>query len=182
MGLRKKRMGLLVRTPAEADALMEKLAQAASQTCAWLRAQPDEPLALLRALKFTTAGFHPVDGHALNFIEQINQTWTFATAIAATRLLLARHPEAEGFVLAPGAHASQDLDIMSVVEGLVGAETCAVTRPTSNRKLTGDLDKLAQRNELYRYAFMMCPLFPSTSRQQQLERAGVPVEVWSIHV
>src|SRR6266513_460092 len=33
------------------------------------------------------------------------------------------HPDAGGFRLAPGASASQTLDIMSVAEGLVGAET-----------------------------------------------------------
>jgi hypothetical protein len=180
MAVRLTRTALIVRTPEEADALMAKVLQSASQTCAWLRDQPDEPLALLHALKFTTAGFHPVDGHALNFIEQINQTWPFATAIAASRWLLTAHPEAGGFVLAPGASATQDLDIMSVNEGLVGAETCAVTRPTSNQKLAKDLKKLSARPERHRYAFMMCPLYPSTARLPKLERDGV--QVWSIHV
>lgn len=175
-----KRRRLTVLTPADADTLMNKVIGAAGQTFAWMRGQPDEPMALLRALKFTTAGYHPLDGHPLNFIEQVNQTWTFVTAIVATRLLLELHPDAQGFSLAPGASASQALDIMSLAESVVGAETCAVTHPKSNNKLARDLDKLTARPERYRYAFMMCPLYPSTARLPHLERGGV--QVWSVHV
>ncbi|OJU06176.1 MAG: hypothetical protein BGN87_12975 [Rhizobiales bacterium 65-79] len=80
--------------------------------------------------------------------------------------------------LAPGTHASLDLDIMSEVEGYVGAETFAAVSPRNNGKLAGDLSKLAQRHERYRYVFFMSPLFPGNERRQQFERDGV--EVWSI--
>ena len=56
-------------------------------------------------------------GHALNVVEQINQTWTFVVALAAARHLLEMHPEAGGYVLAPGAHAAIELDIMSEAPG-----------------------------------------------------------------
>ena len=38
-------------------------------------------------MKFETVGFHPVDGCALNVVEQINQTWTYTVALAATKQL-----------------------------------------------------------------------------------------------
>lgn len=70
----------------------------------------------------------------MNFIEQINQTWTYLAALAAARQLLILHPEAGGFRLAPGAHAAQPLDVMSLADGLVGAETFAAVHPDNNQK------------------------------------------------
>jgi hypothetical protein len=49
--------------------------------------------------------------------------------------------------LAPGAYASEPLDIMSEVDGLVGAETFATVDPHNNNKLARDLAKLAARSE-----------------------------------
>jgi hypothetical protein len=48
-------------------------------------------------MKFETVGFHPIQGHSLNLVEQINQTWTYAVALAAVRHLLEMHPEAGGY-------------------------------------------------------------------------------------
>ncbi|WP_271893357.1 hypothetical protein [Candidatus Phyllobacterium onerii] len=107
-----------------------------------------------------------------------SQTWTFAVAISAARQLLALHPEAGGLGLAPGAHASFELDIMSEVPGYVGAETFAAVDPRNNRKLAADITKLSKRPERYRYVFFMSPLFPGNQRRTQFERDGV--EVWSI--
>lgn len=135
---------------------------------------------LLRAMKFEAIGCHPISDHALNVVEQINQTFTYAVALAAARELLALHPDAGGFHLAPGAHASLALDIMSEAEGLVGAETFAAVTPRNNGKLTADLNKLAGRPEAHRYVFFASPLFPGTARLPKLEREGV--QVWSVDV
>jgi hypothetical protein len=62
-------------------------------------------------MKFDQIGFHPIDDRPLNIIEQINQTWTYAVALPAARVLLDLHPEAEGFKVAPGAHTSSDNEI-----------------------------------------------------------------------
>lgn len=146
----------------------------------WLLLQQADPLASLRRMKFEAVGRHPVDGHELNFIEQVNQTWTYLAALAATRELLRLHPDASGFRLAPGAHASQPLDVMSVVAGLVGAETFAAVHPGNNRKLANDLTKLAGCNESFRYVFFISPAYPGTQRRPELERDGV--QVWSVDV
>ena len=52
-------------------------------------------------MKFETAGFHPIQGHALNVVEQINQTWTYLVALAAARHLLEMHPEAKAMCWLP---------------------------------------------------------------------------------
>jgi hypothetical protein len=82
-----------------------------------ITAQTGDPLDLLRRMKFETIGSHPIEGHALNLVEQINQTWSYVVALAAARQLLELHPDVEGYQLAPGAHASIPLDIMSELKG-----------------------------------------------------------------
>lgn len=175
---------LTVHTLADVDRHLDQVRDAARRVENRLREQlasePADPLELLRRLKFEPMGFHPIEDRPLNVIEQINQTWTYAVALAAARELLELHPDAGGFRLAPGAHASIDLDIMSEAEGLVGAETFAAVKPQNNGKLKNDLAKMAQRYEAHRYIFFSCPLFPETQRLSQFERDGV--QVWSVHV
>ena len=149
--------GMIIRSIEDADHHMSAIRGSAARVHDWIAAQTGDPLAMLRRMKFEPVGFHPIGGHPLNLVEQINQTWTFAVAIAAARQLLLLHPEAGGFRLAPGAHASQPLDIMSEVNGLVGAETFAAVHPNNNHKMADDLDKLAGRQESHRYVFFMSP-------------------------
>lgn len=170
---------ILINTIAEADVLLDSLNRSAEQVAAWVRGFNGAPLQLIKHMKFDTVGFHPISGDALNVIEQVNQTWTYAAALLATRQLLKLHPEAAPYHLAPGAHASQDLDIMSSTPGLVGAETFAAVRPTNNGKLTQDRAKLLGRHELHRYVFFMSPAYPGTQRHVALEKGG-PVQVWSV--
>lgn len=174
-------MQLIVKTMEDVERHLEMVKAAAAKTQAWIAAQSGEPMHLLRSMKFEAVGFHPVADHALNVIEQINQTFTYAVALAASKELLVRHPDAGGFVLAPGAHMSQPLDIMSVAEGLVGAETFAAVDPRNNRKLAKDLAKLRTCSERHRYAFFASPMYPGTVRRPLLESVE-GVEVWSLDV
>jgi len=171
---------LIVRSVADADLLMDKVRAAAASVRSWMAQQTGDPLDMLRRMKFEPVGFHPVGGHALNVVEQINQTWTYCVALAAARQLLLLHPDAGGFRLAPRAHACQALDIMSVVEGFVGAETFAAVTPRNNGKLDADLLKLSTRHEKHRYVFFMSPLFPGNKRLPQFEQPGV--QVWSVDI
>jgi hypothetical protein len=75
---------------------------------------------------------------------------------------------------------SLPLDVMSVREGLVGAETFAAVHPRSNRKLALDLAKMSGRAEHYRYIFFSSPAFPGYRRLPQFESGGV--EVWSVDI
>ena len=172
--------GTTIRSVEDADRLMARIRASAARVHDWIIAQTGDPLDMLRRMKFDPVGFHPVEDRPLNLMEQINQTWTYAVAVAAVRQLLLLHPEAGGFHLAPGAHMARELDIMSEVPGLVGAETFAAVHPRNNDKLATDLAKLAIRSETYRYVFFLSPRFPEAARQPQLERDGV--QVWSIEV
>lgn len=171
-------MYLKVQTIADVDRYMDQLRGSAERAQQWLAAQSGDPLDLLRRIKFESIGCHPIEDRPLNFIEQINQTWTFAVALAAARQLLNLHPDVGGFRLAPGAHASIPLDIMSETDGQVGAETFAAVKLRNNSKLQGDLAKMALRSETHRYVFFMSPEYPKAERLPQLERNGV--QVWSV--
>jgi hypothetical protein len=169
---------ILIESVADVDRHVALVRQAATRTQAWLSAHAGDPMDLLRSLKFEKVGFHPVADRALNVIEQVNQTFTYAVALSAARILLERHPDAGGFILAPGAHMSRALDIVSCVKGLVGAETFAAVPPRNNGKLAADLDKLAGRDDRHRYVFFASPAFPGVRRLAHLERGGL--EVWSV--
>lgn len=171
---------ITVRSALDVDDQLALVRLAASKTQTWIKAHEGDAMALLRAIKFEAVGCHPISEHALNVVEQINQTFTYAVALEAARQLLLLHPDAGGFHLAPGAHASLPLDIMSVREGLVGAETFAAVTPRNNGKLDGDLRKLSARPERHRYVFFASPMYPQQARQPQLEREGV--QVWSLVV
>lgn len=171
---------MLIRTPEDVDRYLELVRKAATDARAWMVAQTGDPLDMLRRMKFDAVGYHPIDGRALNLVEQINQTWTYLVALAAAKQLLTLHPEAGGYRLAPGAHAVTPLDIMSEAGGLVGAETFAAVDPRNNSKLALDLAKMAARTERHRYIFFMSPKFPGPHRLPQFERDGV--QVWSVDV
>jgi hypothetical protein len=170
--------GIFVRSGEDVDRLAEVIRTNARRLHAWISSQPDDPLHVLRRMKFEEVGVHPLEDRPLNVVEQINQSWTYSVALAAAKQLLTLHPEAGGFHLAPGAHASQDLDIMSEAPGLVGAETFAAVHPRNNNKLAADLAKLNRRPEVFRYIFFMSPRFPRNERHTALERHGV--QVWSV--
>jgi hypothetical protein len=161
---------------------MERVRASAARAQNWMLAQTGDPFDLMRRMKFEPVGFHPIEDRRLNLIEQVNQTWTFAVAIAAARQLLLLHPDVGGFHLAPGAHASLELDIMSVQPGQVGAEAFAAVKPGNNDKLARDLAKLSARPEVRRYVFFMSPMFRGNERRAQLELPGINVEVWSVDV
>jgi hypothetical protein len=171
---------LEVTSEADVGRYLDQVRAQAARAQAWLRGHQGDPLDLLRQMKFHPVGYHPIEDRPLNLVEQLNQTWTYAVALVATSKLLELHPNAGGFRVAPGAHMSIPLDIMSVEEGSVGAETFAVTHPSSNGKLTADLNKLAGRTERHRYVFFCAPGFPTTERLPRYERSGI--EVWSVCV
>jgi hypothetical protein len=145
-----------------------------------MAAHHGDPLDLLRKMKFEEIGYHPVEDRRLNLIEQVNQTWTYAVALAATLKLLELHPDANGFYVAPGAYMARPLDIMSRRERFVGAETFAAVDPRNNRKLARDLAKMVLRGEQHRYVFFCSPKFPGCQRHPKLEVNSV--QVWSIDV
>ncbi len=170
---------MLVRSLDDVDRYLAQVRKAAGDARAWMAEQTGYSIDMLRRMKFDLIGYHPIDGRSLNLVEQINQTWTYLVALAVAKQLLELHPEANGYRLAPGAHASQALDIMSEADGLVGAETFAAVHPRNNDKLNNDLRKMAARTELNRYIFSCLRNSPG---QLVSLNSSDGVQVWSVNV
>ena len=136
-------MQTTIHTIAEIDPLLERVRNAAGRTAqAVARLVGSEPdgVEVLRKLKFTEMGWHPIDDRRLNLIEQLNQTWTYLVTLKALPFLFERHPAAGGFRLNLGAVGGTDIE--SLFPSLVVAEVFAAVHPSSNRKLAKDLQKL----------------------------------------
>lgn len=172
---------LVIHADEDIDRCMDLLRASAAHVKEWMAGHRGDPLDLLRRMKFDQVGVHPIEGRPLNLVEQLNQTWTYAVALAATRELLRLHPHAGGFKVAPGAHMAIPLDIMSLEDDLVGAETFAAVDPRNNRKLANDLAKMNTRPERHRYVFFSSPRFPELRQLPELEDGG-GVQIWSVVV
>ena len=84
----------------------------------------ETPLAAFARLKFTEAGHDPLNvSRPLNFIEQLNQTFTYLASVEAARWLLTHHPACAPLVLSLGTLSG--FDIQSECGQFV-AETFAV--------------------------------------------------------
>ena len=175
---------ITIKSLGEINHYMQRIESAAKDAHSWIAQQTEDPLTFLRRIKFEKKGLHPITGHRLNLIEQINQTWTYAVALKATEQLFGMHPDADGFTLAPGAIASQELDIMSRNPGLVAAETFAATTPDSNRKLLRDLTKLSALGDRFthRYVFFAAPTHPEYSEIDKYRRKFPGIRVYSVQL
>lgn len=78
--------------------IIKESASHAHQQLMALMASNEPPLGLLRKMKFELIGRHLIEDRDLNLVEQINQTWTFAVALAAARELLQPFPKQMDFV------------------------------------------------------------------------------------
>ena len=90
---------LEVRTIGDVEQHLAAIRASAARAQSWIAAQAGDPLDLLRRMKFEPVGFHPIEDRPLNVIEQINQTWTYAVALSAARVLLELHPEMRVVIL-----------------------------------------------------------------------------------
>jgi hypothetical protein len=116
-------------------------------------------LATFARLKFDTCGCDPVDqSRPLNFVEQLNQSFTYLATIEGVRWLINRHPKHAPYALNLGT--SSGSDIVSA-DGHVVAETFAATHPGSNDKLRKDIAKVRGVAAEYRYVFYL-----SSARRQ----------------
>ena len=164
-------------TFAEAEDMHAKLAEGAAHTAKWLAARTnDDPMSLLRAMRFDMVGHDPLTGEPLNVVEQLNQTFTILVTLRAIEQLFELHPNAGGFRLALGTSSGRDIE--SVKERLVAAEVFSATRPTSNQKSKKDLMRLASDPAQYRYVFFCCPGY-SAGRQLKLETIS-GIEVYAV--
>ena len=114
-----------------------------------------DPLALLDAVKFDKMGWDPLEpARPLNFIEQVNQTFTALVSVRAVEYLFEHHPEAAPFRVNLGTAPGSDIESL---DGSVAAEVFAATHPGSNGKLKKDIAKVASVSAEHGFVFFHCP-------------------------
>jgi hypothetical protein len=168
-----------VETMKDIDRLIEAVMRSADKTLKEL-SQPDfgaEGLRALWSIKFQPVGCDPLDSEApLNFIEQLNQTFTYLASARAARTLISLHPDLAPFILNLGTSPGPDIE--SAKDGGLAAEVFAAVNTSNNRKLSKDVSKAGRTTARFKYVFFMCPGYEE-GRQPHLER-NEEVQVWSV--
>jgi hypothetical protein len=168
----------IIRSIDDAEEIRAGILSGAARSAEWLRGFVGEPIELLRALRYHTVGTDPLTGDPLNFVEQINQTFTILVSLRAVELLLKLHPQAEGFRLALATSSGRDIE--SIVPNLVAAEVFSATHPSSNQKLKKDIMRLSNDSALHRYVFFAAPGYQS-GRHKKLETSQ-NVKVYCVEI
>ncbi len=102
--------------------------------------QSGKSIDFLRKIKFEQCGYDPLFDHQTNFIEQVNQTFTYLVCIAAVEYLMIKYPT-QRFNVNFGTEAGHDVESEN---GNIICECFAATNPKSNQKLKLDVQKVSE--------------------------------------
>jgi hypothetical protein len=145
-----------------------RLKQIASQTLEDFRCivkDARDGLALLSLLKFNKIGRDPLKGTELNFIEQLNQTFTALASIKAANHIFQTHADSHTIRMNLGTNSGSDLEVLDARQQKIGiAEVFATVDPTNNDKLRNDVKKVRESSKLMNYpirsVYFLSPHFP----------------------
>lgn len=98
----------------------------------------EQGIKLLEKMKFEQSGYDVLLNKKTNFIEQINQTFTYLVCLEATKKLLLLYPE-QTFIVNFGVMPGHD--VISEDQSII-CECFAATVPNSNGKLEKDVKKV----------------------------------------
>ena len=133
----------------------------------------------LFAIKFDNLGYQPVQESCLDFIEQLNQTFTVMVSLAAAEKLLECFPHCGGLRLNLGTASGRDIE--GICPDVVEAEVFAAKGPRRNSKLKKDIDRLRGSNAAHQYVFFFCPSHQA-GQQYKLEQLfpDSRAEIWAL--
>jgi len=130
----------------------------------------------MEKLKFEKMGYDPLNSDRdLNFIEQLNQTFTYLASMKAAEFIFNNHPEISSLTLNLGTAPGSDLETSDC--GGIAAEVFAATKPSSNNKLNKDIKKVSETDAKYKYSFFMCP---EIEVGEYAQKSPTNVIVWSL--
>ena len=137
-------------------------------------AENTESIEFLYRVKFEELGCDPIDANRnLNFIEQVNQTFTYIASLKAAEYIFDNHPSLESLTLKLGTQSGWDIETDEI--GGIVAEVFAAVHPKNNRKLAKDITKVKGADAKYRYVFFMCPGFNPGNYHQNTKIPGIEV-------
>ncbi len=136
------------------------------------------PMEFLSKIKFEKIGHDPLEPYnTLNFIEQINQTFTYLASFKATKILFKEHPGLTSLTLNLGTAPGTDIE--SDLEGGIAAEVFAAVKPGNNNKLKKDIEKVSTVNAKHKYVFYLCPDSQGESYKDQM---NPEVTIWPLQM
>jgi hypothetical protein len=96
-------MPLEIRSVAEAESLLGRVRAAADVAARRLKdltVDPNDGLTVLRSIKLSEFGRHPLEDRDINLIEPVNQAWAYLVSLRAHRsfLLGTQKPEGSDFI------------------------------------------------------------------------------------
>ncbi|MBP6738647.1 MAG: hypothetical protein KA146_01595 [Leptospiraceae bacterium] len=116
----------------------------------WLNnSMKENPLSLFYDLKFKDSGYQPFYNERLNFIEQLNQTFSNLVVFLGVDYLIKKFGE-QIYHLNIGTNGG--FDIYTEDKSIV-AEAFSVVDPSNNRKLKKDITKLSSQSKSKKYIF-----------------------------
>lgn len=141
-------MDTLLVTHADLDRHERRIRKVASSTLNDLRCLVNAAtngLDALALLKFSKVGKDPIKGTELNFIEQLNQTFTAVASMKAARHIFLTLKDAHGITMNLGTNAGHDLEVWDKNKKLIGiSEIFASVKPGNNSKLRDDLRRVRE--------------------------------------
>lgn len=130
-------------------------------------------IGLLRKIKFLTSGFDPLFDESMNFIEQVNQTFTYLVCLRAVEQLLIKHPGHNYFV---NFGTEGGYDVVYEDESIV-CECFASTAPDSNKKLENDVKKVYENITAINKYVIFYASSPKPIHVQNIRNKYVGVEI-----
>ena len=125
--------------------------------------QNPNPLAVAYDLRFSDQlACNPLDSaESFNFIEQLNQSYTYLTSLNAATYLFEHFPGLGSLNLNLGTTNGADIKTGSGSSPSIVAETFAATHANSNRKLQKDINKVCGYTAVHYFVFYYVHLNPS---------------------
>ena len=161
---------IVIQELSDLDMLWQKINESAERSKLALRKLCDlkDAITFLSELKFTKIGCDPLDGQrALNFIEQVNQTFTYYASIKAAQELMRRYPNTH-IRMNLGTASGSDIE---ATDGSFVCEVFSAVNTKNNRKLEKDIEKVKLSACKDKYIFYLVP----HEDPREYERDGINI-------
>ena len=137
-------------------------------------AADNDAMSFLYECKFHENGFDPLDStKPLNFVEQLNQTFTYLASFKGAEYIFAKHDDVKSLTLNLGT--SKGTDIETVDGDGVVAEVFASVDPTNNSKIQKDIKRIRLNSAKHKYVFFISPKTDSGIYNSKWDDDGVTV-------
>jgi len=169
---------IVLKFESEIEGYIDEITHAAEEAQLRVAEMSESALAMefLEKLKFEKTGYDPLNSQRdLNFIEQLNQSFTYLASFKAADYLFHNHAGISELTLNLGTAPGSDIETVDC--GGIAAEVFAATKPSSNNKLNKDIVKVLSTEAKHKYVFFVCP---DIEWGEYKQKSNKDVIVWSL--